>query len=90
MNFVTLLIRMFARQAIFQSGRKLFQNHKKGKADEDFRNIDTSDMTPREKKMHENKLARMERRGKSSFNPWILVLLIVIGFLVLYISTMKK
>ena len=91
MNFVNMLIRMFARRAIFGSGRKLVKNWQQGKAVEEIEEVDMSTMTAKEKRAHKNRLARQQRQSSmTGSNPWVLVLLIVIGLLILYISTMKK
>lgn len=92
MNFVNLLVRMFARQAIFRSGHKLLGGFGKKNNVRELEEIDTSEMTPKERHRHNNKIAR-RRQNQQSMNktsPWIYVLLIIIGLLVLYISTLKK
>lgn len=82
---------MFARQAIFRSGNKLVKNWQRGNTIDEMEEVDMSTMTAKEKRVHKNKLARQQRKSSmTGSNPWILVLLIVIGLLILYISTMKK
>ncbi len=92
MNFVNLLVRIAARRAIFGSGSKLLKSFKKGKNIENLEEVDTSQMTAKEKRRHNNMIVRQKQRQQSvtKTSPWIYVLLIIIGLLVLYISTLKK
>jgi len=90
MNFVNMLVRMFARHAVFGSGMKMMRKWSKGKKIEALRAEDTSNMTPKEKRRHNNIIARQENQSKMGTSYSVFILLMIIGLLVLYIVTQKK
>ncbi len=91
-RFLTMMIRMFARRAIFSSGRKLINTWTKStQKGPDLENVDMSEMTPKQKKAHRRKLQRQRQQAKKQpkTSPWIYILSIVVAVLVLYIMYKK-
>lgn len=93
MKFVIMLVRMFARQAIFVSIRKLFVKKGKTLTLEELQEVDTTNMTTEEKRRHVKRLKKKQFQSNNNSNnktsPWIYFLLLIIGLLVLYIITQK-